>query len=344
MQYRNLGKTDLKVSVIGLGTMTWGEQNTEAEGFEQMDYAVDQGVNFFDTAEMYAIPPKADTSGATERIIGNWFKKNNKRDQVVLATKFTGPGIAHIRNGQSAPTAEQIASAVEGSLSRLQTDYIDLYQLHWPNRKTNFFGRLGYEHQDDDAGTPFLEVLEALNQHIQAGKIRHIGLSNETPWGTMSYLSLAQQHQLPHMVSIQNPYNLLNRSFEIGLSEIAIREKIGLLAYSPLAFGVLSGKYLGGQSPKEARLSLFPSYSRYLNQQASDATARYVKLAWENDLDPSQMALAFINEQAFVTSNLIGATNLTQLKANIASIDLKLSDDIKRRIEEIHTQIPNPAP
>ncbi len=344
MQYRPLGRTGLNVSLIGLGTMTWGEQNTEAEAFEQMDYAVERGVNLFDTAEMYSIPPRPETQGSTERIIGRWLRARGSRDRILLATKITGPGMAHIRDGHSCPTAENLRNAIHGSLERLQTDYIDLYQIHWPDRKTNYFGRLGYEHDPDDRWTPFETVLEALEREVQAGHIRHVGISNETPWGMMRYLCLAEQRGWPRMVSIQNPYNLLNRTFEVGLAEAAIREQCGLLAYSPLGFGVLSGKYLGGQKPPGARLSRFPDYYRYLNPQAQRATEAYVKLAREHGLDPAQMALAFVNRQPFVTSNLIGATSMEQLKANIDSVELTLDDTVLQGIEAIHRDHPNPAP
>lgn len=249
MEYRGLGNTDIDVSVICLGTMTWGEQNTRAQAFEQMDYAVSQGVNYFDTAEMYAIPPKAETYGRTEEIIGAWFKARGNREQVVLASKIAGPGedwLPHIRGGRTRFNRQTIVSALDASLQRLQTDYIDLYQLHWPDRKTNFFGQLGFQPADEESLTPLLETLQALDDQVQAGKIRYIGLSNETPWGVMRFLNLAQQHALSRPVGIQNPYSLLNRSYEVGLAEISWREKVGLLAYSPLGFGVLSGKYLGG--------------------------------------------------------------------------------------------------
>ncbi len=344
MQYRPLGLTGLQVSLIGLGTMTWGEQNTEAEAFEQMDYALAHGVNLFDTAEMYSIPPRPETQGSTETIIGNWLQKRGCREKVILATKITGPGMAHIRGGLSIPTPENIRDAVSGSLKRLQTDYIDLYQIHWPERKTNFFGKLGYQHDPDDRWTPFETVLEALDREVQAGRIRHVGISNETPWGMMQYLCLAEKHGWPRMASIQNPYNLLNRSFEVGLAEMAIREHCGLLAYSPLGFGVLSGKYLHGARPPEARLSRFPDYYRYLNPQAQQATEAYVQLARDHGLDPAQMALAFVNRQPFVTSNLIGATRMEQLRDNIASVELELSDEVLSGIEAIHNAHPNPAP
>ncbi len=346
MQYRRLGRTDIQVSVIGLGTMTWGEQNTEAEAFRQMDYALDAGVNLFDTAELYAIPPRAETYGATETIIGRWFKQSGKRDRIVLATKVCGPTgwCPHIRGGAARLNARDIIAACEASLKRLQTDWIDLYQTHWPERKTNFFGKLGYTPEDDADATPIEETLEALDKLVRAGKVRHVGVSNETPWGVMRHLQAAETRGLPRIVSIQNPYNLLNRSFEIGLAEIACRENVGLLAYSPLAFGTLSGKYLNGAKPEGARLTLFPHYTRYSNEEAVAATAEYVQLAREHGLDPAQMALAFVASRPFVTSVLIGATTMAQLERNIASHALRLPDAVLEGIEAIHRRHPNPAP
>ncbi|MEJ2360901.1 MAG: NADP(H)-dependent aldo-keto reductase [Gammaproteobacteria bacterium] len=347
MQYRQLGNTDIKVSLICLGTMTWGQQNTEQDGFAQMDYALEQGVNFFDTAELYSIPPNASTYGSTETIIGNWLTSRGKRDQIVLASKVAGPGadwIPHIRQGQTRLDRKNIEAALDASLQRLQTDYLDLYQLHWPDRNTNFFGKLGYTHNPDEQATPIEETLEVLNDLVKAGKIRHIGLSNETPWGVMEFLRISQNRGWPRVVSVQNPYSLLNRSFEVGLAEIAVREQVGLLAYSPLGFGVLSGKYLGGQQPAGARISLWPNYSRYTNPQANAATAAYVELARQHDLDPAQMALAYIHSRDFLTSTIIGATSLSQLKSNIASAELVLSAEVLEAIEAIHCQYPNPSP
>ena len=347
MQYRKLGNTDIDVSVICLGTMTWGEQNTQQQAFEQMDYAVEHGVNFFDTAELYAIPTNAATYGATEQIIGNWLSASGKREQIILASKIAGPGrwIPHIRGGNSRFDRDNIVQALDDSLRRLQTDYLDLYQLHWPERNTNFFGKLGFEPDDEDQFTPVLETLQALDEQIQAGKIRHIGLSNETPWGVMQFLKVAEQHGLPRIVSVQNPYSLLNRSYEVGLAEISWRERAGLLSYSPMAFGVLSGKFLQGQHPAGARITLFPDYfTRYSNAQAVAATEQYVELARQHDLDPAQMALAFVNSRPFLTSTIIGATTMQQLKANIASIDVELSDAVLEGIAAIHTQHPNPSP
>lgn len=347
MEYRRLGRTDVHVSVVGLGTMTWGEQNGEDEAHEQLNYAVANGINFIDTAELYAIPPKAETFGATETIIGNWLKRHGKRDQVVLASKVVGPGkewLPHIRNGESRLNRHNIVKALDGSLKRLQTDYLDIYQLHWPDRHTNFFGRLGYVHDGNDKPTPIIETLSVLKDQVDAGKIRYVGLSNETPWGMMKFLHLAESLDLPRIVSIQNPYSLLNRTFEIGLAEIAIREYCGLLAYSPLGFGVLSGKYLNNQQPADARLTLYPHYDRYSNEQAQAATAEYVELARDHGLDPAQMALAYVNSRQFLTSNIIGATTMAQLKSNIASAELCLSDEVLEQIEAIHGRHPNPSP
>ena len=347
MEYRQLGYTDIKVSVICLGTMTWGEQNTQAEAFEQMDYALEQGVNFFDTAELYAIPPRAETYGKTEEIIGNWLKARGKRDEIILASKVAGPGkewLPHIRNGDSRLDRRTIESAIETSLKRLQTDYLDLYQLHWPDRKANFFGRLGYSHDPSDQPIPIEETLEVLADIVQTGKVRHIGLSNETPWGVMKFLQVSADKNQPRVVSVQNPYSLLNRTFEVGLAEIAMREQCGLLAYSPLGFGVLSGKYLNNAKPAGARITRWPDYNRYVNPQAVAATEAYVELARQNGLDPAQMALAYVNSREFVTATIIGATNMQQLKTNIASIDLKLDDSVMRGIRDIHVQYPNPCP
>jgi aryl-alcohol dehydrogenase-like predicted oxidoreductase len=347
MKYRKLGDTSIDVSVICLGTMTWGEQNTREQAFEQMDYALSRGVNFFDTAELYAIPPRAQTYGRTEQIIGEWLQSRGTRDQVILASKIAGPGedwIPYIRHGKTHFKRRDIGAAVDASLRRLQTDYLDLYQLHWPERQTNFFGKLGFEPTADDDFTPLLETLEALAEQVEAGKIRHIGLSNETPWGVMQFLHHAEQAGLPRIVSVQNPYNLLNRSYEVGLAEISWRERAGLLAYSPLGFGVLSGKYLHAAKPAGARLSLFPDYTRYSNAAAITATDKYVSLAREHGLDPAQMALAYANSRPFLTSTIIGATQMAQLKSNIDSIDVTLSEDVLSAIEAIHNEHPNPCP
>ncbi len=326
--------------------MTWGRQNNEDEAHEQMDYALDQGVNFFDTAELYPVPAKKELYAVTEELIGNWFKKTGNRDKVVLASKIAGPGHAanHIRS--TGFSKESIISAVDGSLKRLQTDYIDLYQLHWPERNTNYFGQRGYNaHAVDVWDDNIHQVLETLRDLIAEGKIRHVGLSNETPWGTMRYLEESKVHQsLPRMRTIQNPYSLLNRLFEVGLSEVSMREQIGLLAYSPLGFGVLSGKYLTEIPPRKARVTLFPNYNRYSGEKAVKATEKYAKLAKEHGLSMAQMALAFVNTRPFLTSNIIGATSMEQLKENIKSIEVNLSDEVLEGIEEIHKTIPNPAP
>lgn len=346
MQTRTLGRTGLKVSLICLGTMTWGEQNTEAEAHEQMDYALAHGINFFDAAEMYPVPPKAETQGLTEKYIGTWLAARKCRDKIILATKvvgYGGPGGSYIRPDVCLDK-KNIIAAVDSSLKRLQTDYIDLYQLHWPDRTTNYFGQLGYVHVADEKTVPLEETLSALADVVKAGKVRHVGLSNETPWGAMTYLKLAETKGLPRMASIQNPYNLLNRSYEIGLSEISIREECGLLAYSPLAFGVLSGKYLGGAKPPKGRLTLYSRFQRYTNAHATAATERYVMIAKDAGLDPAQMALSYVNSRDFVTSNIIGATTMAQLKSNIDSAHVKLNADVLAAIEAVHKDIPNPCP
>ncbi len=344
MQYRKLGHTNIDVSLICLGTMTFGEQNSEYEAHDQLDLATQSGVNFIDTAELYPVPPKGGTQGRTETYIGSWLKKRGGRDDLIIATKVSGPTgwCPHIREGKSHPDLHNMEIAVNESLRRLQTDYIDLYQIHWPDRRANFFGKLGYEY-DNSLSLPIEDTLEALNLLVKSGKIRHIGISNETPWGALQYLKLAEKHDWPHIVSIQNPYNLLNRTFEISLAEISQREQVGLLAYSPLGFGVLSGKYLDTQ-PEGARLTLFVRFSRYSNPQGVTATCAYVDLARQYDLDPAQMALAYVNSRPFVTANIIGATNLVQLRSNIASQDLQLSDTVLEAIETIHAAHSNPCP
>ncbi len=346
MEYRNIGSSDLRASIIGLGSMTWGEQNSEAEGHEQLDYALAHGVNLIDTAELYAVPPRAATYGRTEEIIGSWLEQRGNRDQVILASKIAGPGVGwidHIRNGQTRYIGEQIRSALEGSLRRLRSDYLDLYQLHWPERNTNFFGRLGYT-PDEAPFTPIVETLTALQREVTAGKIRYIGLSNETAWGAMKFLQIAEAMDLPRIISIQNPYSLLNRSYEVGLAEVSHREQVGLLAYSPLGFGVLTGKYLNGEAPTGSRLQRFPDYTRYSNPQAVAATKRYVELARDHQLTPAQLALAYINSRPFLASNLVGATTLQQLTENISSAEVTLSDEMLEEIETIHTLYPNPSP
>ena len=345
MKYTTLPHTDIKVSKICLGTMTWGEQNTEADGHEQLDYALEQGVNFLDTAEMYSIPARNETYGATEKIIGNWFKKTGNRDKVVLASKIAGSGpyTAHIRS--TGFSAASINEAINGSLKRLQTDYIDLYQLHWPERPVNCFGVRDFPYQiatqwEDN----FAEILETLHGFIKEGKIRYIGLSNESPWGVMRYLEESRTKNLPRMLTLQNSYSLLHRTYEAGLSEISIRENIGLLAYSPLAFGVLTDKYLTG-TPKDSRVSLYPDFcGRYTTEQSTNAVQQYSALAQKNGLTLAQLSLAFVNQLPFVTANIIGATKMNQLKENIESINIDLSQEIIDEINAIHALIPNPAP
>ncbi len=346
MEYTNLPHTDIEVSKICLGTMTWGKQNTEAEGHEQMDYALDQGVNFFDTAELYPIPAHPDRHSTTEKIIGTWFKKNGNRDKVILASKIAGRADFTKFIRTTGFSRESIIEAVEGSLERLQTDYIDLYQLHWPERNTNYFGKRGYTHDVKDFWEDNIhQVLETLRELKKEGKIRHVGLSNETPWGVMRFLEESKvHHSLPRMITVQNPYNLLNRLFEVGNAEVAHREKIGLLAYSPLGFGTLSGKYLGGMQPATARITLFPNYDRYSSPTAIRATEKYHKLAQDNDLSLAQMSLAYVNSRPFLTSTIIGATSMRQLEENISSIDIELSEEVMNGIETIHNEIPNPAP
>ncbi|MBY8214024.1 NADP(H)-dependent aldo-keto reductase [Vibrio fluvialis] len=344
MQYTKLPHSSLEISKLCLGTMTFGEQNTQAEAFSQLDYALERGINFIDTAEMYPVPPKAETQGKTEEFIGNWLEKSGKREKVVLATKVAGPrNVPYIRENM-ALDHRHIHQAIDDSLSRLKTDYIDLYQLHWPQRQTNTFGQLNYPYPDQQEEVTLIETLEALSDLVRMGKVRYIGVSNETPWGLMTYLRLAEKHDLPRMISIQNPYNLLNRSFEVGLSEISHYEGVKLLAYSPMAFGVLSGKYLNGARPTGARCSLFERFQRYFTPQGLKATEAYVNLAREFGLDPAQMALAFVNQRPFVASNIIGATNLQQLKSNIDSLELELSEELLLKIQEIGTLYSNPCP
>ena len=344
MKLRALGRTGLSVSVVGLGTMTWGQQNSEAEAHEQLDYAFAQGVNFIDAAEMYPVPPMAQTQGRTEQYIGTWLKARRNRDRVLLATKVTGPSDMPWLRGGPRQSRAQVRQAIEGSLRRLQTDCVDLYQVHWPDRSTNFFGRLGYEHKDGESAVPVEETLGALAELVKEGKARHVGVSNETPWGLAEYLRLAREHGWPRVAAIQNPYNLLNRSFEVGLAEFAHREDVGLLAYSPLAFGVLSGKYLDGASPAGARLTLFTRFQRYTGERVERAARKYVELARSHGLDPAQMALAYVYSRPFVASALVGATNLAQLRANIAAAQLQLPAEIVGAIENIHRDHSNPAP
>ena len=345
MEYTTLPNSDIKVSKICLGTMTWGNQNTEADGFAQMDYAVEKGVNFFDTAELYPVPATKETQGRTSKIIGNWLKIKQNRDKIVLASKIAGPGdyTAHIRT--TGFKGDAIRQAVDLELKRLQTDYIDLYQLHWPERQTNTFGVRDYKPSAKDPWIDnFNEVLHELNALVKAGKIRAYGLSNEKSWGSMRYLEEVRKDKLPKISTIQNAYSLLNRVFEGDLAEISLRENMGLLAYSPLAFGVLSGKYIEGTAAKNARLNLFPRFARYSSEQATEATKAYLKLAKELGLSITTLALAFVSERPFVTSNIIGATTLEQLKENIDSIHTKLDEDTLKEINTIHSKIPNPSP
>lgn len=325
--------------------MTWGEQNTKAQAHQQLDYAIERGINFIDTAELYPAMPRQETQGRTESFIGDWFDKGN-RDKVVLASKITGPSVnlPWIRNGKTRFTEPVITQALHDSLKRLQTDYIDLYQLHWPDRPTNYFGQLGYRHQEDPEATPLHETLAALKTHIDAGKIRAVGLSNESPWGVMKFLEIAQYHELPHMVTVQNPYNLLNRAFEIGHAEICHREDIGLLAYSPLAFGVLTGKYLANPWPTHTRLALFKHFHRYSTPEATEAVTYYQEIARRYTLSLTQMALAFINSRGFLTSTIIGATSLEQLEENIDTLAITLDKTCLREIEKVHLKNSNPCP
>ena len=345
MKYRKLGKTDIEVSLICLGTMTWGGQNTETEGHQQLDYATDRGINFIDTAEIYAVPPSAETYGQTERIIGTWLHKTKNRNKVVLASKIAGPGPIWIREGQNKINKENIITAVEGSLKRLQTDYLDLYQIHWPNREYYHFQNQWNYQPNFDAEKEkanIIEVLQTLDQLIQSGKIRHIGLSNETAWGIMQYLNTAELCDLPRMVSIQNEYSLLCRLFEPDLQEIAMSEACGLLAWSPLARGMLSGKYLNGARPTGSRLTIDPRPDRRSTPQSEEAIKAYINLANQYEVDPCQMALAFVNTRPFVTSTIIGATNIQQLKNNIDSIDLDLGKEVLAGIDRIHRELPIP--
>ena len=345
MEYRRLGRSDIEVSVICLGSMTWGEQNSEAEGFAQMDLALERGVNFIDTAEMYAAPPRRETFGRSEEVIGNWLAARGGRDKVVLATKVAGPSKAfdYMRGEPTRLNRRHIAEAIEGSLRRLRTDYVDLYQLHWPDRPIKAFGQLGHEHEEGEE-TPPEETLEALAELVRAGKVRSVGLSNETPWGVMKFLALAEAGRGPRMVSVQNPYSLLNRSFEVRLAEVALREDCGLLAYAPIAAGALTGKYLDGQRPEGARMTLFPNNRRYFGEQGQAATAAYVALAREHGLDPARMALAYVLARPFLTSAIIGATNLAQLENSIAAKDLVLSQEVLNAIESIHKIYTYPCP
>lgn len=345
MNYTVLPGTEVKVSEICLGTMTFGQQNSEIDGHSQIDFALDKGINFIDTAEMYSVPAREKTYGSTETIIGSWFKKSGRREEVVLATKIAGAnrGMPYIREDLRFDDAT-IRLSVEKSLQRLQTDYIDLYQLHWPERKTNYFGQRGYKIQEDSWVDNIPQVLETLQDLIKEGKIRHFGLSNETPWGMMRFIEESRKHDLPKIVTTQNPYSLLNRSFEVGLAEVSYRENVGLLAYSPLAFGVLSGKFLTGESHPNARINMFPNFSRYNSENSRKASALYNEVAKENGLTLTEMALAFIRQQPFVTSTIIGATTMAQLEENINTTRIVLSDEILKEIEKVQSLIPDPAP
>ena len=344
MNYKKLGNTDLNVSTICLGTMTWGEQNTQEEAFEQMNYSLENGVNFWDTAELYAVPPKKETYGDTEEIIGNWFEKTKKRDQVILASKVAGPSRNYLRNGENSFTGPNLESALEDSLKRLKTDYIDLYQLHWPERNVNNFGKLSYVHKENN-WNQFEDVLGELNKYIDKGKLRYIGLSNETPWGVMNYLKVSKEKNLPRMMSIQNPYSLLNRTYEVGLAEISIRDEIGLLAYSPLASGYLSGKYRNNQIPKNSRIDRDPDFwTRYAKPNTEKAVDAYYEIANKHGLDLAQMSLKFLEIQPFVSSVIIGATTMEQLKTNIESVNINLSNDVIKEINEVQKIYPNPCP
>ena len=345
MKFKKLGNTDLDVSLICLGTMTWGTQNSEKEAFEQMDYSVDQGINFFDTAELYSVPPNAESYGKTEIMIGNWFEKRKNRKKIILASKVAGPGCDWIRNGENSFNEKNLSKAIDGSLKRLKTDYIDLYQLHWPERSTNCFGKRDYVHRENErAWNDFESILESLEKFIKNGKIRYIGMSNETPYGLSAYLECSKNKKLPRMMSVQNPYSLVNRTYEIGMAEISIREKCGLLVYYPLAAGALSGKYRNGQMPKNSRLSLFKGWERMINPLAMKAYDEYYQLAKEYNLTMVQLAQSFVNSRPFVTSNIIGATTMEQLKENIKSVDVELSQEIMEKINLIHNNNPNPSP
>ena len=345
MKYTTLPNTDTKVSKICLGTMTFGQQNTESEGHSQLDFAFEKGINFIDTAEMYSVPARQETYGSTEKIIGTWFKKSGKRDEVILATKIAGPNplFTYMRDKNDFSPAS-IQFALDQSLKRLQTDYIDLYQMHWPERKTNTFGQRGFKIIEEGWEDNFHQVLETLQGFIQQGKIKNIGVSNETPWGMMRFLEESKKHNLPRISTIQNPYSLVNRSFEVGLSEICYRENVGLLAYSPMAFGVLSGKFLTGESHPNARINLFPQFARYNSENTREASRLYNEIAKDFGLTLTELALAFIEKQPFVTSTIIGATNLEQLEQNINTINVSLSEEIMLEVENIQNNFPNPAP
>ena len=345
MKFKKLGNTNIDVSLICLGTMTWGEQNSKKDAFEQMNFSLEKGVNFFDTAELYSVPPKAETYGITEEIIGDWFLSKKNRQDIILATKVAGPRCNWIRNGKNNYDEKSLESAIDGSLKRLKTDYIDLYQLHWPERSVNNFGQIGYVHQKNEGKwNDFESILIALSKFIKKGKIRYIGVSNESAFGLSNFLNISKNKNLPRMVSIQNPYNLTNRTYEIGLSEISIRDKCGLLAYYPLATGYLTGKYRNNQMPKNSRQALFKGWERYGNSKALLAYEEYYNLAKESGITATQLAQAFVFSRPFVTSNIIGATTMDQLKENIESINIELGTEILEKINTIHSNNPNPAP
>lgn len=346
MLYNFLGNTGVEISRICLGTMTFGEQNSENEAHAQLDYAIAQGINFIDTAELYSVPGRKETQGSTERYIGTWLRNRSDRDKLIIGTKIIGPspGLLYIRNPIDL-SGKSIDAALEGSLARLQTDYIDLYQLHWPERNCNRFGQLGYKHEEDEKWEDnFFEILSSLNKHIKSGKIKYWGLSNETPWGVMNFLKKAEENGLPKPVTIQNPYNLLNRTYEVGLSEISMREHIGLLAYSPMAFGLLSGKYHNHSDVSNSRIKLFPKFTRYSSEHVHYIAGKYINVAKKFGLSPGQMALAYVNTKPFLSANIIGATNMDQLKENINSINISLSEEVVKEIELIHHEYSNPAP
>ena len=345
MKYKKLGTTDLNVSLICLGTMTWGTQNSEKDAFEQMDYSVSKGINFFDTAELYSVPPTAESYGKTETMIGNWFEKRKNREKIILASKVAGPRCDWIRNGKNNYNEKNLGEAIDESLKRLKTDYIDLYQLHWPERSTNCFGIREFNiSEEEKEWNSFESILQALDKYIKSGKIRHIGISNETPYGLSKYLELSKSKNLPRVMSVQNPYSLVNRTYEIGMSEISIRDRCGLLVYYPLAAGALSGKYRGGQMPKNSRMALFKGWERMINPLAMKAYDEYYKLAKDNNMTMVQLAQSFVNSRPFVTSNIIGATTMEQLKENIESINIELTDEIMKKINLIHNNNPNPSP
>lgn len=346
MQYRPLGRTGINVSQLCLGSMTFGSQNTGAEAHALLDAAVDAGINFIDTAEMYPFPVSADSAGRTESIIGGWLERRGGRARLIIAGKIcpAAERVAFLRGGDNRLDKRNITAAVDASLQRLNTDYLDLFQTHWPEREANFFGKLDYRHNPDADGTPIEETLAAMAGLIESGKIRCVGVSNETPWGVAEHLRLSETRDLPRIASIQNPYSLLNRSFEIGLAEFAHREDTGLLAYSPLAFGALSGKYLDGARPEGARLTLHPDFTRYTKPRGAAATRHYCAVAGEYGMDPAQMALAFVNTRPFLTSTIIGARTLEQLRSNIASLDVKLPEELLAKIAEVHDSDPNPCP